>query len=299
VTTRQQGRRSRLIRDERLGGGLFVPFVPGGDGLPAPDMWYDPQWIVDTYGTTTALDGDDLAAAGKMFAVGQRWKSLGSKDNWIDLHITGGGATTIQHAAGPNGLPYVFFDGVTNPGEWMHPNRDGNEPAATEGDFHPSAFTYFVLAARATTETTGWRSVMGTRDIPNNRGFSLFFRESGGARNLQFVFGDGSIISGATAGTWAAGEWMILAIMHDGSEGKLWKNTLFASPIGSAVHGYAPRNTGSIDHQGTFQLGQDGGEQTRAETLVADLRMYNRVLSEAEFDSIMSDLSAKSGIAVT
>lgn len=275
---------------------------PLEEGIPLADMRYDPQWIVDTYGTTTAQDGDLLGSVGKMFAVGQRWKSQGSKNNWLDQNIQGSGVLRMLHTAGPNSKPIVYCDNSTNPGTWLHPNRDGNEPAATEADFHPSVFTYFCVMARDISSITGFVTGFGTRQLTGSRGFAVFFRESAGTRNFQFVFGNGTTFNSAAGGVWnhLATTYYIVAVQHDGTTGRLWIDKLFASPTASAVAAYAPRNTApSTDHQNTFQLGQDGGQQTRSETRYADLLMYNRALNEEEFNSVMKHLSAKFAIAVT
>jgi hypothetical protein len=281
---------------------------PVGGGVQVPDMLYDAQWIVDTYGATTAQEGDDLGDTGNMFAVGQRWKSQGLLDNYLDLDIRGGGATVIRHpnigsSQGPPGEEaFIQLVGTTNPGEWLHPNRDGNDPAATEADFHPETFTYFAVAARnASSQTTGFRCLLGTRDLSANRGHALFFRESSGTRNLQVSFGTGSAIDQITGGVWTqpATTWYLIAWQYDGTSMKLWQNTLFDNPTVEKVQSYQPRNVGPSAGLETLQIGQDGDIQVRSHCNFSELRLFNRALNQADFDGVMNDLSTKFGIAVS
>ena len=294
------------------GGGMGVdagisPGPSGGASGPTPDMRYDPQWIVDNFGMSTAQDGVDLNDSTNLFgsSVQGAWYSTGALAQHLEGYTSSGinGVTTINHAdANIGNKPTLLFVSTALLGTWCHPNRQAGHAVATESLFHPATFTYFFVACRRSAgPTTTTMSLAGTRNTSGSQGWFLNFRESGGTRTVALNWANGSgTARGMLGKVWSttSDTWFILAIQHDGTNIKLWCNEYFASPDGSVAEGYTPRSSTSTDHLDTFQLGSDGQQGVLTNVRVADVLLFNSVLSEADFNATCDDLSAKFGIAM-
>lgn len=246
-----------------VGGGITAPTEPAG----TQTLWLK----ADTGVTAPASSGISYV---------NTWADQSGNSN--NLAQTTAARKPWLYSSVWNGESAIHFDGSN---DYLF------KAIATDHDLNDPEMTIFVVTTRDTASST--KNIMVFKDgTSTNEGYELKYDSSG---KFQFLFGDGSAIrtveTGADYATGSAGRAHILtATIEDNPEIAL--RVMGKLAASSSSHTYRPNSSSA-----TFAIGsQILSNYFKGE--IAEVIIYNRVLTDAEIEQTEGYLASKYGLTL-